>query len=454
MSDAQDVSSLHSERPLRSHRGKLTTKAILKKKQRKRRRMYKIAWKMLMDKIENISEDSDSSNDLLSDFSDQAGELPVLTRLHELDATPATEVEDVPSESQPARVSVVHRAELYRYVRTSNYQRKPELEKSFEDKAPIQTIKAEETTQNSSSVYEVTTMYAIPRSGEYGAQSFSLPLKVTARLQTYLTIRSPFILEAMRDIIKYYPRISLHNDPFIIMEPFCLLLHYKEELVARRNLLKEQSKAEEPSAASTADGHLTLLIDYLSERYDEALISERARHKRAAPTCTFEWIWLLYKPGTTVYTWDDDTLVAYVVLEHDREMILRKDEKIRPPNISMGEDPDVIKRPRTLRIQMWNLEFDGDHIGRCLRTMYISPFDGEKVITTLPVFPKEFLLKDKLVHPVLTVEAALIERGKSFFDLTKRSYRQYQGETVAYPKRVVSGWPVNSSLLLASDRYR
>ena len=66
---------------------------------------------------------------------------------------------------------------------------------------------------------------------------------------------------------------------------------------------------------------------------------------------------------------------------------------------------------------------------------FLKPFDGERVITTLPMYPMRFH-EDR--EGELPLKERLIARGRKFMSLTKPSYCNYQGQTLTSPKRTVS----------------
>ena len=223
-------------------------------------------------------------------------------------------------------------------------------------------------------------------------------------------------------------------------EPFCMLLHYNNEILQRCNRLKQSTsitdKVDEGELITQYE-HLSYLSHFVSQRYDDSLRREIARHQAARPMCTYDLVWLLFRPGTVVYAWSDGTLLAYVVQSHSRETKSGKDEKIRPPTVSTLEDLERKKRDDALSIRLWYLDFDGQTIGRRLVDIKIPSFDGEKPILSLPIFPKEYLKRDIAVDGELSIEEKLIRRGKLFFEMTRRSYMQYDGKALYFPNRTV-----------------
>jgi hypothetical protein len=177
--------------------------------------MYKMAWRMLMDKIENMSEGSQS--DLSDDYMSDIGE----ERLATVIASPAVPAPDIPMEGTTPEASVaetkkeikpplkaVYRAEFYRFKNGSRNAQIPELQNTFEKDDPIQTAEAQDVGPTKpSSIFEVTTMYALQKTKEeYPDQHKKTKdaglMPITAVLGSYMTTRSEVILGALREVVK------------------------------------------------------------------------------------------------------------------------------------------------------------------------------------------------------------------------------------------------------------
>ena len=402
--------------------------------------MYKLAFKSLLARVEDTDTDT-GSDDLIDSSEDEDDSFTPPSQTMEGAQTKDVARERVDEEKEEEKsektLSIKYKAELYTYSRGSSGEQKPVFKRAVERDEPIQTEQATEVSMKSSYIFDVITMFAVPKTKE----KHSASTRVLAELGTYITIRSGAILDLLRDIVKYYPRIQpLRGDTLTLMEPFCILLHYRGELTERKDRFNQTVsalKAQGSSDDSESREHLTHLLDFLSMRYDEPLSRELARYNEGRAMCTFEWVWMLFRPGTVVYAWEDNVLTAFVVEEHSRDYKVDQDEKIKPRTFSAYQDFDSRKRPTSLSIWAWWLDFDGARLGRHRKTFYIEPFEGERPITSLPVFPKDYLKHDPRVHKTLSTEESLVQRGEKFFNLTNKGYRQYSGETTTFPKRVV-----------------
>ena len=94
-------------------------------------------------------------------------------------------------------------------------------------------------------------------------------------------------------------------------------------LLAHQKLLHEghlvSDKALEGSVFDsdiTRYFHLRILLDFLDLHYKKKMEAEARRHrpsKDRAPTATYQMLWMLFKPGTRVYSLADNDLAGFIV---------------------------------------------------------------------------------------------------------------------------------------------
>ena len=449
----------------------------LRRKKYKWRRMYKLAFDTLMTRFANFSdsegsdESMDSDEELQEKIPKHPDENVPFEPASEIGKDPG-EIEVTPSHDESdGSVNVSYRADFYQYDRHESRQ-EPRFKRSMHDNKPIRITNAKDREENfEKSVFEITTMYAIRyKRGPYDPAPYSppstilepagygtpghrnsldgqsldgnsQPMKVLADVGTYMTIRSKFVLDNLKDIIHYHPSLSLQAEWLTIQEPFCMLLHYRQELTERRDQLKQtasKSASPEEDSSSIAHEHLAYLTNFISQRYDDAISRETARYQDTSAMCTYDWVWLLFRPGSIVYAWEENVLRAHIVEDHDRRVGEQRDGRIRPKTLSNMDDVKRLPRPKRLKVVVWTLDFDGERCGRRRETYYIPAFDGERPVLSLPIFPKEFLKYEKRVHQTLSTEDFLIQRGKLFFEMARKNYKEYDGESLTFPRRTVS----------------
>lgn len=246
-----------------------------------------------------------------------------------------------------------------------------------------------------------------------------------------IDILSPAFVNVLRQISDYDIDISLVDDVLSLTEPLMLLFHHRKHLA---KYLTENKDV----APTQARAHTRLIMDYMLSEF-EVVNRTLDDLESAEPSglITFSDIWLLYPPGTVVYTTANGEHEALIV------------DSVR----------GATKRPRgrsgrqiqdRLELTCWSINYDGEIFGREWSTHIISPFNGTKEIATLGMVPERFLPGADQVNEFLTA------RGKEFWALQGQNYREYTGEIwsqhmseesirvmvdhLTYQRRM--GWPI------------
>ncbi|CAG8978561.1 hypothetical protein HYALB_00012435 [Hymenoscyphus albidus] len=219
-----------------------------------------------------------------------------------------------------------------------------------------------------------------------------------------LIIHSELIIKALREIVDYYPGQSLLGDTITIKEPFSILVHHRKEL---------QEYKENCDDAETFH-HISVLQKYLEDNLGDKILAEDQRYMKSTPVATFEMLWMLFKPGMDVYATIDDQKGGFVVQ-------------------SCAPTSDTVKygQVASLKVTMWYLDFDGRVVGRRRHEVTIAPYDGEREITSLKVFPSIFLDS----NPELSPRKKLEERGEKFYELLKGKQMDYKGYSMVADKK-------------------
>ena len=248
-------------------------------------------------------------------------------------------------------------------------------------------------------------------------------LNIEAVKDSKLVIHSPSLCAGLRKVVRYYPGQTLSGSTITIPEPFTVLYHYKSQLTQWLETLDSENDTDirhVPFSRDQAIDDFSVLQSFLNDRFDDALEREDALHTRQHPVATFEYLWTLFKPGEDVYWIVDDAKGAYVVKSVDGGM---KNGKPSPYEISL-----------------WSMEFDGNRLGRKLTDVLLLPFDGERTITSMKLFPSKYY-DDPLVRdgkPTLREE--MEHRGEEFFKLTQRAtHKHYSGPSMETLREKVEG---------------
>lgn len=181
---------------------------------------------------------------------------------------------------------------------------------------------------------------------------------------TNLTIYSPQLLAALKEVVKYYPGECLDFDKkFTCDDPFMMLVHYRKELMEYREKVEND----------TVKMHIMLLMNFLDKEMGEK-ITEIAKLLNAGQI-TFPLLWLIFKPGELVYT---------QLYKHERVLRLSK--------TGYGEH---VTKGKYFDIACSFTSYDGVAVGKATQTIRIwqlGNFMGEapSIITGLNAFPLNY----------------------------------------------------------------
>jgi hypothetical protein len=234
--------------------------------------------------------------------------------------------------------------------------------------------------------------------------------------KTSLYIHSPFLLNALRSIIKYSSKapsgdVTDELKDGVFLHPYADLFYHKQELSDYKKETTGPRANHTPEYNAECDRHIDLLLEYLDQESSVQLKSLEAKWAKKVPTTTFAGFWLLMKPGSDVYVEEDGRLNAYVVDSVSGGI----------DNLSQGQ---WSISAQSYSVHVWNLKYDGKFIKRMSKFIYVPVFDNERDIMSLPLFPTRF--QDKIDGGARRKQ--LIERGEKVFRFTKGpAYLEYTG---------------------------
>ncbi|KAI0854552.1 P-loop containing nucleoside triphosphate hydrolase protein [Xylaria cubensis] len=213
--------------------------------------------------------------------------------------------------------------------------------------------------------------------------------------KTTLKFRSLSLVNALKESIfpsrgDAYAR--LHSPKESLHKPYVLLFQNRQRL---------QEAAHQPDTQKAA--MLRLLLDYLREDMPRTWQKLDELETGECTHISFEDVWLLYPPGTTIYCKRSGIWQAYKV-----EEVIAKH----------------LPRLNSLQIRCQYLDFDetGSALKPSLENLSMLPFAGERLISDLEIIPKSHHTHaDKIFRDLLV-------RGKSFWAFRGQSaYREYSG---------------------------
>lgn len=170
----------------------------------------------------------------------------------------------------------------------------------------------------------------------------------------------------------------------------------------------------DPSDSRIALEHLRCLLEFIdTEIHAKIQQIENAR----SPKVYFSDIWHLFKPGDEVI--EQAGRQVYRVLN-----VQSMGHRVAPPWASWGDRTEAGSKSKTpLTLTCVCIDFDGLELGPVQTRVEISRFDGQRLITSLPVYPLRFYSKPD-------VRSSLIARGKMFPELISIKHVSYSGLTL------------------------
>lgn len=217
--------------------------------------------------------------------------------------------------------------------------------------------------------------------------------------KTTLTINSPHILKALKDVVTFYPSEPLDFEDggsYEVSHPYMVLHHHYEAL-------QEYANGDQVKEFGDAHDHLSVLLDFLEADGREA------RKLRDAKLVDFKHLWLIYKPGELLF----DSQYG-----HDR--------LYRISHVGYNEHSIEGKY---LGIRCTFTSCDGQDIGTAAEKLDIYERrefvrNTASPITSLSVYPLSFLGN---TDDIDSIKASLVERGNRYLQITGIKVYQYEG---------------------------
>ena len=237
-----------------------------------------------------------------------------------------------------------------------------------------------------------------------------------------LDISSPAFYELLREVSGHNLNdIALHDGVFYLTEPFMVLFLNRKQLTEHVERTNEVTQAKE---------HAIFVLGFLEREFsDVSRMLDNFESLTPPNLVKYCDLWMLYRPGTTVYSRANGEWEAFIIDSLDG-MQLRK------PSV---ENHHLFTR---LDIRAWSMNFDGEVYGRVWSLHCVAPFHGTRDISSLPLVPEKYLLDGK------TIRESLVSRGKKFCT-TQLQHCQLSGistsrvmvDHLTYQKR--NGWLIS-----------
>ena len=200
---------------------------------------------------------------------------------------------------------------------------------------------------------------------------------------------------------------------------------------------------------------LRCLVDFMNSDMQDIFDVKRQVTSQTLKEVSFEHLWLLYKPGDLVYTFDSldghGTYQAYRVLHvtggranldtaNWRSLDLIYDRKWDEESDSEQKARDTIRgSPSNMTpfiIDCFSVDFDGNRLGPKSRRFVIPTFTGKRKTSALEICLSFFHPHHEQVY------RELARRGRRFMQLADRTHKRYSGMTLRESRDL---WEPNSS---------
>jgi hypothetical protein len=239
---------------------------------------------------------------------------------------------------------------------------------------------------------------------------------------TEIDIKSTLFKDALADIFEGIEGLQLNETPPIISPE--LLFHAREGLASR---VKAEEAKETPNKALVDE--LGVALQYIAQDYasTQASLASLSEHEEV----TFDLLWALFPPNTTVYT---------------KNNLLREHQVCK---LQKGEYGRLPSGARYFELDLRYISHDGEKLGWAEKTLQIGSFDGAKKVYNLNVIPLDKLPAKGAVC------AELKRRGKRYLELLDApngTYQEYIGAAIAENRDVIVQDEYKKVLLHVSGR--
>ena len=182
-------------------------------------------------------------------------------------------------------------------------------------------------------------------------------LKISSVTEESMTIHSPYLIDIMPQIVGYYPasksidsKLRAGHQALKISKPYRMLGGARENLKLLREKYESELSDRDPSSEDKDEDvkrkrvtvkHVERLERELKKVLDEPMRLEIEGYGQTPPVASFDMLWLLFRPGTEVYTVINEETVCCRVLT------------------PFWETRDT--RVPFMELRMWFLDFNGQY---------------------------------------------------------------------------------------------
>jgi hypothetical protein len=209
-----------------------------------------------------------------------------------------------------------------------------------------------------------------------------------------IVVQSPLLKKLLAKVLKGYPGVTVGLNRLEFKGKFEPLIHRWAELQAAITQLGNDTEDQR-----TTKEHAELLQEVLSKEFKSMI--DTSQDMKSKRVMTFEHLWTLFQPGTTVFARQDGQETAMTLLES-----------------TYGQDH---RKVPCFWLVCRYVDWDGSKWGTQKLNIAVSIYNGTRSISSLRAYPLEYH------QDAEGLRERLIARGAKAETLAGPSYRSYQG---------------------------
>ena len=181
-------------------------------------------------------------------------------------------------------------------------------------------------------------------------------LKISSITEESMTIHSPYLIDIMPQLVGYYPaskssdsKLRAGHQALTVLKPYRMLGGARPNLMKLREEYESDLSRRDPSSEDEdvkrkriTVKHIERLERELYKVLDEPMRLEIDGYGQTPPVASFDMLWLLFRPGTEVYTVINEETVCCRVLAPVWDT---RDSRV----------------PWMMELRMWFLDFNGQY---------------------------------------------------------------------------------------------
>lgn len=242
-------------------------------------------------------------------------------------------------------------------------------------------------------------------------------LKISNVEQTSMVIHSPYLINALKAVVEYYPgHGGFLGDTVTLNAPYRLVYHHRSALCYYRD---HQPATHDEAYARLTRRHIDVLVGFLDQTLGARFEAEHQRHRSSPPKALYRNLWMLYKPGEVVYARHESQ-------QHYAPYVVSR--------CSSGKDGQT-------KVGCWNLTFAHNEFVRTTDWFTVDKFADEAAIAGLAVVPARFYGGEDGEDDPEDVEDRNVQLGRLTWELAKGpAYMSYCGDLVDTNSNANYGW--------------